>query len=231
LQIRREHGRSKSIKALMRETGLSRNTIRKAIGRRAHSFRIGGAQPRRARVRRTARRISGSQRARREAGSARLSRIHDLLQRDGFGGSYDAVRRYAARWKRERRGGALVDPGQLYIPLSFAPEAYQFDWSHEDFEIAGKPMRVKVAHAAVLVAHDISADLPTRDAGDGVRRPCPGFEFFGGCRGADLRQSMDASRRKVVLIVASGLGCVIYPACGRSGHAPGLDGSPLLLAS
>jgi hypothetical protein len=51
----------------------------------------------------------------------RLSRIHDLLQRDGFGGSYDAVRRYAARWKRERRGGALVDPGQLYIPLSFAP--------------------------------------------------------------------------------------------------------------
>lgn len=27
-------------------------------------------------------------------------------------------------------------------------EAYQFDWSHEDVEIAGKPMRVKVAHSA-----------------------------------------------------------------------------------
>src|SRR3546814_12874934 len=34
-----------------------------------------------------------------------------------------------------------------FIPLMFKPgEAYQFDWSHEDVEIAGKPMRVKVAH-------------------------------------------------------------------------------------
>lgn len=24
--------------------------------------------------------------------------------------------------------------------------AYQFDWSHENVEISGKPMRVKVAH-------------------------------------------------------------------------------------
>ncbi|ODU28371.1 MAG: hypothetical protein ABS88_13270 [Sphingopyxis sp. SCN 67-31] len=31
--------------------------------------------------------------------------------------------------------------------MTFQPgEAYQFDWSHEDVEIAGKPMRVKVAH-------------------------------------------------------------------------------------
>ena len=49
-------------------------------------------------------------------------------------GSYDAVRRYALRWKRDRRGGSLADPSQLYIPLSFARGvAYQFDWSHEDF--------------------------------------------------------------------------------------------------
>src|SRR3546814_4708890 len=33
----------------------------------------------------------------------RMTRIHDLLEREGFEGSYDAVRRYAARWKAERR--------------------------------------------------------------------------------------------------------------------------------
>src|SRR3546814_17984740 len=70
----------------------------------------------------------------------------DLLEREGFDGSYDAVRRYAARWKAERRKDA-GDGVTAFIPLMFKPgEAYQFDWSHEDVEIAGKPMRVKVAH-------------------------------------------------------------------------------------
>ncbi|WP_082350278.1 hypothetical protein [Novosphingobium sp. AAP1] len=44
--------------------------------------------------------------------------IHDLLQREGFGGSYDAVRRYAARWKRERRADA-GDMGTVFIPLMY----------------------------------------------------------------------------------------------------------------
>lgn len=74
-----------------------------------------------------------------------ITRIHDLLLRDGFDGSYDAVRRYAARWRQARRRDVMNAPA--FIPLLFRPgEAYQFDWSHEDVEIAGKPMRVKVAH-------------------------------------------------------------------------------------
>ena len=33
------------------------------------------------------------------------------------------------------------------MPLTFAPgKAFQFDWSHEDVEMAGMPVRVKVAH-------------------------------------------------------------------------------------
>jgi len=72
----------------------------------------------------------------------RMTRIHDLLQREGFEGSYDAVRRYARRWAEARRKDA-GDGSPAFIPLLFQPgEAYQFDWSHEDVEIAGKPMRV-----------------------------------------------------------------------------------------
>jgi len=75
-----------------------------------------------------------------------MTRIHDLLVREGFDGSYDAVRRYAARWRAARRKDA-GEGAPAFIPMTFQPgEAYQFDWSHEDVEIAGKPMRVKVAH-------------------------------------------------------------------------------------
>lgn len=76
----------------------------------------------------------------------RMTRIHDLLLREGFEGSYDAVRRCARRWADGRRkdlGGDVP----AFISLLFKPgEAYQFAWSHEDVEIAGKPIRVKVAH-------------------------------------------------------------------------------------
>lgn len=80
----------------------------------------------------------------------RMTRIHDLLCREGFEGSYDAVRRYARRWAEARRKDA-GDGAPAFIPLLFQPgEAYQFDWSHEDVEIAGKPMRVPVPALAWL---------------------------------------------------------------------------------
>ncbi|MFX7980986.1 IS21 family transposase, partial [Acinetobacter baumannii] len=85
----------------------------------------------------------------------RMTRIHDLLEREGFEGSYDAVRRYAARWKADRRKDA-GDGVTAFIPLMFKPgEAYQFDWSHEDVEIAGKPMRVKVAHMRLCASRAV----------------------------------------------------------------------------
>ena len=89
-----------------------------------------------------------------------MTRIHDLLRGEGFDGSYDAVRRYAACWLREWRKGAS-DGAAAFIPLIFRPgEAYQFDWSHEDVEIAGKPMWVKIAHVrAVRLAGGVREGL------------------------------------------------------------------------
>jgi transposase len=55
-----------------------------------------------------------------------LVRLFEELRGFGYSGSYDAVRRYAISWRKER-GAALA---QAYVPLAFAPgEAYQFDWS------------------------------------------------------------------------------------------------------
>jgi hypothetical protein len=57
-----------------------------------------------------------------------LIRLFEELRNRGHGGGYDAVRRYAGRWSKERGHSTAA----AYVPLSFAPgEAYQFDWSHE----------------------------------------------------------------------------------------------------
>src|ERR1700676_1233014 len=72
-----------------------------------------------------------------------LIRIFEELRTLDYEGSYDAVRRYAKKWRIER-GAARAE---AYVPLSFAPgEAYQFDWSHEVVLINGTTVTVKVAH-------------------------------------------------------------------------------------
>ena len=70
-------------------------------------------------------------------------RLFEALRGLGFEGGYDAVRRYARTWRRER--SAMT--ADAYVPLSFAPgEAYQFDWSHEVVLIDGVTVKIKVAH-------------------------------------------------------------------------------------
>lgn len=149
VRIRREHAAGKAIKAIARDLRLSRKVVRKAIRSPEAAFnyqrkvqplpRIGPYQDRL-----DALLEENEGRGRRDR--LRMTRIHDLLVREGFDGSYDAVRRYAARWRAARRKDA-GEGAPAFIPMTFQPgEAYQFDWSHEDVEIAGKPMRVKVAH-------------------------------------------------------------------------------------
>jgi len=69
--------------------------------------------------------------------------LFEQLQREGFSGGYDSVRRYVAQWRAKEKGNQV----KAFIPLVFDPgEAFQFDWSHEHVELAGMPVTVKVAH-------------------------------------------------------------------------------------
>ena len=62
-------------------------------------------------------------RARRER--LTLLRIFGELRGLGYADGYDAVRRCAASWRRERSAATAA----AFAPLSFAPgEASQFDW-------------------------------------------------------------------------------------------------------
>ena len=68
--------------------------------------------------------------------------LFEQLQREGYEGGYDAVRRYVGTWKKAE-GTALV---KAYVPLEYDPgDAFQFDWSYEQVELCGMPVEVKIA--------------------------------------------------------------------------------------
>jgi transposase len=70
--------------------------------------------------------------------------LFEELQRAGFVGGYDSVRRYVQKWRRRAAAGGAAT---AYIPQLFDPgEAYQFDWSHEWVTLGGVLVKVKVAH-------------------------------------------------------------------------------------
>ncbi|WP_419807687.1 IS21 family transposase [Sphingomonas sp.] len=184
VRVQREHAEGKSIKAIARDLRLSRKVVRKVIRAPEAEFtyrravqplpRIGPFQERL-----DALLVENDARPRRER--VRMIRLHDLLLREGFEGSYDAVRRYAARWKIERRKDAGLATA-AFIPLMFRPgEAYEFDWSHEDVEIAGMPVRVKVAHMRLRASRAAYVRAYPRETQEMVfDAHARAFAFFGG---------------------------------------------------
>jgi transposase len=146
-RIRREFFiRNRPIKEIVRELHVSRNTVRKVIrsGATALSYeREVQPLPKLGQWRADLDQLLliNAEKPSRERLS--LMRIFEALRGLGYEGGYDAVRRYARNWRRER--SAMT--ADAYVPLSFAPgEAYQFDWSHEVVLINGVTNKIKIAH-------------------------------------------------------------------------------------
>jgi transposase len=139
-------GQRKAIKAICREFRVSRKVVRKVIRSQATEFHYERGRQPLPRIDPWRNQLDELLRANEDKpGRERLTliRIFEELRGVGYEGSYDAVRRYAKKWRAER--GAVM--AEAYVPLSFAPgEAYQFDWSHEIAVINGTTVTVKVAH-------------------------------------------------------------------------------------
>ena len=153
VRIRREYAAGKPIKAICRDLRLSRKVVRKAIRAEEGAFsyqRTTQPFPKIGPVRDRLVQLLTENEARPRRDRLRLTRVWDLLVQEGYDGSYDSVRRYAARWREETKT-APGDGGTAFVPLMFAPgEAFQFDFSHEDVEVVGQPMRVTAAKLPVM---------------------------------------------------------------------------------
>ena len=146
-RIRREHFlKGKTIKEIARDLKVSRNTVRKVLRSGETLFEYEReVQPRPKLGRWTSEldELLTSNAAKSVREQLTLIRIFEGLRERGYDGGYDAVRRYARRWAKERGASTAA----AYVPLSFAPgEAYQFDWSHEVVLLNGVTVIVKVAH-------------------------------------------------------------------------------------
>jgi transposase len=136
----------KTIKAICRELRVSRKVVRKVLRSEATEFRYERGEQPHPRIgpwREALDKLLASNEAKPRRERLTLIRIFEALRERGYEGGYDAVRRYARVWQRDRS----VSSVGAFIPLSFAPgEAYQFDWSHEVVLINGTTVMVKVAH-------------------------------------------------------------------------------------
>src|SRR5690242_21103360 len=146
-RIRRVHFiKGKTIKEIARDLKVSRNTVRKVLRSGETSFEYERQVQPRPKLGRWASeldRLLAANAAKPAREQLTLIRIFEELRGRGYDGGYDAMRRYARRWAKERGQSTAA----AYVPLSFAPgEAYQFDWSHEVVRLSGTTVIVKAAH-------------------------------------------------------------------------------------
>ena len=124
-----------------------------------------------------------------------LLALYEELQGMGYQGSYDAVRRYAHKWK-ERRGSLT----NVYVPLEFSKgEAFQFDWSEEEVEINGTVTKVSIAHVRLcysrmscIVAYPLERMEMVLDA------HVQAHDFFGGLCSRGIYDNLSSVITKVL---------------------------------
>ena len=146
-RIRREFFvRGRTIKEIVRELHVSRNTVRKVLRSNETAFdyeRSVQPRPKLGAWKPELDRMLATNDARPARERLTLIRVFEALRELGYEGGYDTVRRYARGWQRDQSSLSAA----AFVPLSFDPgEAYQFDWSHEIVLINGTTVTVKVAH-------------------------------------------------------------------------------------
>lgn len=123
--------------------------------------------------------------------------LFEQLQREGYAGGYDAVRRFIRTWKKDA-GTAIVN---AFVPLEFDPgDAFQFDWSYEDVELGGVPVTVKVAHLRFCNSRKPFCVAYTRESLEMVLDAhIRAFEFFGGVCRRGIYDNMKTVVTKVLM--------------------------------
>ena len=223
-RIRREHFlKGKTIKEIARDLKVSRNTVRKVLRSGETSFEYErDIQPRPKLGRWTAELdallAGNATKVARE--QLTLIRIFEELRSRGYDGGYDAVRRYARRWAKERGQSTAA----AYVPLSFRAgrglpvrlEPRSRPAERDDGDREGR------SYQALSQPDAVRAGLSARDAGDGVRRPRTGFRTIQGClRARHLRQHEDRGGddlRRQATPLQSPLPADVQPLSCRSGR-------------
>lgn len=178
------HRDRKKIRQIARDFNLSKNTVKKVIRGDATEFSYDRTEQPLPKLGPYQEYLSGCLAAdsiKPEKQQRTAVVFFEDLQRQGFEGGYDSVRRYVQKWRKDEGGKTVT----AYIPQSFDPgEAFQFDWSHELVELCGVVVKVKLAHFRLCYSRMQFCVAYLRESLEMVLDAhVRAFEFFGGsCR-------------------------------------------------
>src|SRR6201746_2281334 len=196
----------KPIKAICRELNVSRKVVRKVIRSEATEFRyereaqpLPKIGPWRGQLDQLL--LTNEGKASRER--LTLIRLFEELRGRGYDGGYDAVRRYARQWSKERGASTAA----AYGPLIFAPgEAYQFDSSHEIVLLSGVTLTVKAPHVRLCQSRRLFVRAYPRETQEMVFDAHDrAFALFKGTSGRGIYDNMKTAAETV--FVGRGLLC------------------------
>jgi transposase len=199
-KIRRLHfSEGLGIKAISRKLGLSRNTVRKVIrsGATEHIYeRKRQPQPQLGEYVPHLEKLLEEDWERPQKRKITACRLFELLQKAGYGGSYDSVQRFTRKW----RIGKGKQTSGAFIPLSFSPgDAYQFDWSHESVLLGGAVQTVKVAHFRLSHSRQPFVVAYPRESSEMVcDAHSRAFSFYGGVCRRGIYDNMSTAVTKVL---------------------------------
>ena len=137
----------KSVREIVRLTGLSRNTVRKWLKtpvleepRYRRSEAAGKLTPFVEAIKQALK--VDAHRPRHERRTARA--LHTQIKSEGYAGSYSRVTDFVRAW---RQGEGQSVSTKAFVPLAFElGEAFQFDWSEEGLVVGGIYYRMQVSH-------------------------------------------------------------------------------------
>jgi transposase len=173
--------KGESIREIARDTGISRNTVRKVLRndetnhkyqREAiHKPKIGAFEHILKEWLLAEEKLSKKERS-------NAVNIFERLQHEGYTGAYDSIQRYIKEFKRDLHPSL----SNAFIPLSFAAgEAYQFDWSDEKVELGGIIQSIKVAHFRLSYSRKSFIAAYLRESQEMLfDAHIKAFEYFGG---------------------------------------------------
>ncbi len=124
-------------------------------------------------------------------------RYYTQLTSQGYQGGYDSVRRYVKKWYEQH----TTQLKNSFIPLYFEPaEAYQFDWSEEIVELAGKTTKIKVAHFKLCYSRMFFIRAYIRETQEMLfDAHDKAFAFFGGLTSRGIYDNMKTAVDRVFI--------------------------------
>jgi transposase len=200
-KVRQAHFRDgKAIREICREFDLARNTVRNIIRSGVTEQVYERIEQPRPKLGTFIERLSellkeDSAKPVRHRKSAQI--LFEQLQREGYSGGYDTVRRYVGTWKRED-GSASV---KAFIPLEYDPgDAFQFDWSYEQLLVGGIQVSVKIAQFRLCHSRKPFCIAYTRESLEMVLDAhSRAFEFYGGVCRRGIYDNLKAVVTKVLM--------------------------------